>query len=396
MTTRDYPLGLRRAALHSLEQFGDGGQHLLELARTGKLPEDLKNEAAMLVYSSRDRSVRERARSILPLPKTASGRTLPSFFELVRREGNSARGQAVFFRAGNNSCSSCHRVQGRGQWVGPDLSTIGVKYGRDELLRSMLSPSAAIGYSFRALVVALVDGRVITGLPVDETAERLVLKTADGQRISIDPQTIEDRRTSDVSLMPEGLAQTMTDQELVDLLAYLTTLKQPVSIVGQYQVAGPVYEPNGRQSTVWISKLDLHGPLDDGRGKKLTWRRLSANAEGLADFGPLTAGEPNHALYAWLPVFSPARQRATLVWDGGAEITAWLDGKPLSLERGPERQAPVSSVVELPPGKSTLLVRLVPGAGGKEASLVTTVVSDRPVSFTSDEPLRATRAADRN
>ena len=50
--------------------------------------------------------------------------------------------------------------QGRGQWIGPDLSTIGVKYGRDELIRSILSPSAAIGYSFRSLVVALADGRV--------------------------------------------------------------------------------------------------------------------------------------------------------------------------------------------------------------------------------------------
>ena len=59
---------------------------------------------------------------------------------------------------------------GDGQWVGPDLSTIGVKYGRDELIRSILSPSAAIGFSFRSLVVALTDGRVITGLPVEETA----------------------------------------------------------------------------------------------------------------------------------------------------------------------------------------------------------------------------------
>ena len=71
-------------------------------------------------------------------------------------------------------------MQGDGQWVGPDLSTIGVKYGKDELIRSILSPSAAIGYSFRSLVVALADGRVVTGLPVEETADRLVLKTADG------------------------------------------------------------------------------------------------------------------------------------------------------------------------------------------------------------------------
>ncbi len=71
-------------------------------------------------------------------------------------------------------------MQGNGQWVGPDLSTIGVKYGKEELIRSILSPSVAIGYSFRSLVVALSDGRVVTGLPVEETADRLVLKTAEG------------------------------------------------------------------------------------------------------------------------------------------------------------------------------------------------------------------------
>ena len=131
----------------------------------------------------------------MPLPKTAGGRPLPSIFELVRREGDADNGREVFFRAGANSCGSCHRVQGNGQWIGPDLSTIGVKYGKDELIRSILSPSAAIGFSFRSLVVALADGRVVTGLPVEETADRLVLKTAEGQRV-IDPDQL-DRRAPD-------------------------------------------------------------------------------------------------------------------------------------------------------------------------------------------------------
>ena len=73
-------------------------------------------------------------------------------------------------------------------------------------------------------MAALADGRVITGLPVEDTPDELVIKTADGQRVSVEPRSVEDRRTSDVSLMPEGLAQTMTTQEVVDLLSYLTTL----------------------------------------------------------------------------------------------------------------------------------------------------------------------------
>ena len=108
-----------------------------------------------------------------------------------------------------------------------------------------MSPSDSIGFSYRSLVAALADGRVITGLPVEDTPDRLVIKTADGQRVSVEPRSVEDRRTSDVSLMPEGLAQTMTTQEVVDLLSYLTTLRRPVSIVGEYHAIGPLYEPNG-------------------------------------------------------------------------------------------------------------------------------------------------------
>ena len=114
-------------------------------------------------------------------------------------------------------------MQGQGQWIGPDLSTIGTKYGKDELLRSILNPSAAIGYNFRS------PGRrarpTAASSPACPSRTRPTAScsrrpTASGSRSG--PATIEDRKTSDVSLMPEGLAQTMTDQELVDLLAFLT------------------------------------------------------------------------------------------------------------------------------------------------------------------------------
>ena len=134
---------------------------------------------------------------------------LPSFDDLIRRDGDATHGREVFYTVGETACASCHRVQGRGRWVGPDLSTIGTKYGKDGLLTSILSPSDAIGYNFRSYVVALADGRILTGLPVEETADRLVLKTAEGERLDIDPADIEEKRTSDVSLMPEGLAQQM-------------------------------------------------------------------------------------------------------------------------------------------------------------------------------------------
>jgi len=376
-----YPLGLRREALRSFALLNDGGPRLVALARENKLPDDLKTEATGLLAAHPDRGVRTEAGKVLPQPKGRGGRPLPSFFDMVRKEGHADRGRDVFFRTGSNACGGCHRVQGRGNWVGPDLSTVGTKYGRDELLRSILNPSAAIGYNFRALVVGLDDGRVLTGLPVEDTPDRLVIKTADGQRVALRPGQIEERKNSDLSLMPEGLAETMTDQDLADLLSFLTTLKQPVSIVGQYQAIGPVVEAKGERALDPGARVDLHAPLQGPEGQKLSWRRLDANAESLADLTTLLGNDPAKAAYLYAPVVSPIGQTARLVLDSKADLKAWLNGKALELpDAGDEGSR--SLVVELPAGRSDLLIRL---SGGPSPTLVTTVVADKPVAFRTDE-----------
>ncbi len=114
LSSPEFPLGLRREALKTLVQLQDGGMRVIELAKATKLPDDLKNEATTLLHTSHVRQVREAAAATLPLPKTAAGQTLPPIGELIRRHGDVEKGRSVFFRAGTNSCSGCHRVQGAG------------------------------------------------------------------------------------------------------------------------------------------------------------------------------------------------------------------------------------------------------------------------------------------
>jgi putative membrane-bound dehydrogenase-like protein len=387
VSSRDFPLGLRREALKALAEHQDGGERILALAREKKLPEDLKIEAVTLLLTHRDRRVRDRVAAVLPVPKLAGGRPLPPVADLIRRDGDAARGRAVFFRAGLNSCASCHRIRGQGQWIGPDLSTIGTKYGKDELLRSILNPSAAIGYNYRALVLALTDGRVINGLPVEDTGEKLVVKTADGQRITLRPGDVEDRKSSDVSLMPDGLAQTFSDQELVDLLTFLSSLREPVSIVGLYHVVGPVSEPDGEPTLDPGRKIDLSATVAGAHGRTLAWRRLDANAEGLSDLTALVAGDSRNAVYAYVPVTSPVEQAARLVVEAHGSLRVWFNGRPVIASSPTQLMAAPREVeVVLPRGQSTLLIRLT--GGGRpagQASLVTTIISGQPVSFTAEE-----------
>jgi putative heme-binding domain-containing protein len=379
LTALDYPIGLRREALRTLAQRQGGAQQILDLASSGKLPADLKNDATTLVHTDSNRQIRGQAVKILPLPKMAGGESLPPLEELVRQEGNAEKGKEIFFRAGTNSCAGCHRVQGQGHWVGPDLSMIGVKYGRDEVVRSILSPSDSIGYSYRSLVVALTDGRVITGLVVEDTPQKLVIKTADGQRVSIKPRSVEERRTSDVSLMPEGLAQTMTTQELVDLLSYLITLRQSVSIVGEYQSIGPLYEPNGTKLIDPAAIPDLRAVIADGHGHQVSWRRLVTDAEGQAELSLFAADDSKYATYVVIPINSPVSQQARVVVDTSAGFQAWFNGKPLAFSSGSQDQG-ISRVVrlEVRQGLSRLLIRLL---GKAQARIVTTFVSDQPVGF---------------
>jgi len=378
LADRAYPVGLRREAVRALAARPEGGMTLIALAREAKLPDDLRTEATTTLHASGDRRVREAAAEVLPLPATASGRPLPPIAELLRREGDPARGERVFFREGSESCASCHRVRGRGRWVGPDLSTIGVKYGKDELLRSILNPSAAISYNFRSLVLALNDGRVLTGLPVEETPQKVVIKTAQGDRVSVDAGEVEERAFGAASLMPENLAATMTDGDLVDLLAYLGSLRSPVSVVGRYRVLGPIgddsgFDPEGR--------VDPDAAVAAG-GRSLSWRRVEADAEGRADLGAFLPPGESKAAFLYVPVVSPEAQAATLVVEAGGEVAAWLDGKPVVLARD-GAGAPAAAPLELPAGRGSLLIRLATG-GTTDAAAIATIVAPRPVAFDAE------------
>ncbi len=381
------PLGLRREALRSYVGLNNGGKLLAALAADGKLPEALRTEAALTLRSHPDRGVRDRAQELFPI-KTASGQPLPPVGDLIRRDGDAARGQAVFFRApgaganaGALACGACHRVQGQGQWVGPDLSTIGTKGSREELLRSILNPSAAIGYNYRAVTVATTDGRTVTGLPVEDSPDRLVLKDAEGRRVTLRPAEVDERTLSEVSLMPEGLAESMSEQDLVDLLAYLGTLKQPVSIVGVAQVVGPLTEAKDTPALKPGGIVDPTRSLRSAEGRELAWRRATADAEGRLDLsGPGDA--PGRAAYVLVPLTSPVDQPARLVLDTRAPVEAWLDGKPVALAVT-DADLPSTATLTLPAGSSQLLLRV---ASGSDTGLVATLVSDRPVEFSAGKP----------
>ena len=130
-----------------------------------------------------------------------------------------------FFDTQANQCAQCHRLQGRGQSVGPDLDSIGTKRSRQQLLESILDPSQQIEPPFKSYAVLTEDGRLVTGLKVKETKQQWVIRIASGKDERISKEEVASFKVQPQSLMPNGLAAGMTAQQLADLLEFLSSLK---------------------------------------------------------------------------------------------------------------------------------------------------------------------------
>jgi putative heme-binding domain-containing protein len=131
----------------------------------------------------------------------------------------------LVFHGRKAACAACHRVGSEGGKIGPDLSKVGERRNERDLLEAVIVPSASIARGYESQTIRTTDGRTLTGLVVRETTESIYLRTNDQREIRLRRKDIDEQRPSDVSIMPAGLENTMTRQELADLLAYLRSLK---------------------------------------------------------------------------------------------------------------------------------------------------------------------------
>lgn len=138
--------------------------------------------------------------------------------------GNAGRGRSLFF--GNKAaCSACHAVKGQGEQLGPDLSTIGSIRSGQDLLESIVVPSSSFARGYEPFVFHTKQGRVFTGTLGQESATTLTIITADRQSKRLARDDIETVEPGKVSMMPTGLDEQLSVDELRDLLAYLQSLK---------------------------------------------------------------------------------------------------------------------------------------------------------------------------
>ncbi len=136
--------------------------------------------------------------------------------------GRAEVGRRIFENAKVAKCAGCHMNEGRGSRVGPDLTAIGRQSERAVILESILQPNKNVAPHYVAWRILTAEGRIHTGFLVQQTQEDQTYIDDQGQTFTLLNQDIETTDSLSTSIMPTGLLANLTDQEIVDLLAYLT------------------------------------------------------------------------------------------------------------------------------------------------------------------------------
>ncbi|RMG32461.1 MAG: hypothetical protein D6725_17595 [Planctomycetota bacterium] len=214
----------RSAALAALLSRTQWAKRLLAAMRAGRVPAsaiDVDQRVRLMKHP--DRELRAAAIELFgglvsPDRKAVAERYRPA----LTMAGSPERGAAVFARL----CLKCHRIDGRGAVVGPDLSDTRNR-PRDALLFDILDPNRKVEPQFTEYVVATEDGRTFNGLIVADDGRFVVLRQAEGRERVIPRSEIAELRASGKSLMPEGIEKDVTVQQMADLLAFLHANPRP-------------------------------------------------------------------------------------------------------------------------------------------------------------------------
>jgi putative heme-binding domain-containing protein len=279
----------------------------------------------------------------------------------------------------------CHTIRGFGGNVGPDLSVIGKKVSRENLFESIIQPNKAIADQFINWVIETKGGQALTGLIVEETPDHVILRDANVKDTKVAKSDIEARGKSPQSIMPENLLALLTEDDVVDMVEYLFSLKTPALALDQWQVVGPF------TNSLDVGGLDQAYPPEKGvelkaayHGKNghIKWQAVKPNAQGFVDLATLHGKEANGSVsYAFREIESPIDQEAIILLGSDEGVRLWVNGS--AVHTGFQKRTPAPEQdqvsVRLKKGKNTILLKLVNSDGGHGFYL--TILADQELKL---------------
>lgn len=172
-------------------------------------------------WSLSDLRIHGIAGQLVPTEETDRDKPLPPIQTLLTKSGNPDVGANVFRR----TCLQCHQVDGAGTNFGPDLSKVGSRMKKSQILQSVLTPDAVVDPKYHGEVIVTTEGQIVSGFVVEEGDAQITIRTANKGLRRIPISEIDDRSKLSNSFMPTGLERTMSTQELLGLIEYLLQRK---------------------------------------------------------------------------------------------------------------------------------------------------------------------------
>ncbi|MBI3468967.1 MAG: PQQ-dependent sugar dehydrogenase [Planctomycetes bacterium] len=216
----------RSKAIDRLLASTTGALRLVRAIDEGAVRESVRNEVIARATQHSESHVRDLFERFLPAEQRT--KRLGSVIkpeEILSLFGDIERGRKFFFEAAGVQCRNCHRIQGQGGEVGPDLSEIGKKLNRAQILESILLPSKDIDPKYLMYLVETKAGLIYTGVLVEKTETEVSLRDAQNKLLRLSAADIERMAPQQQSIMPELLLRDMTAPQVADLTEFLSSLK---------------------------------------------------------------------------------------------------------------------------------------------------------------------------
>jgi putative membrane-bound dehydrogenase-like protein len=213
------PPNERRDGIRAMAADSIGGQMLIGMAVENKIDKGIAPYVEEFIFNNPDATVRMQAGNYFRRPGAGKVYSIKNISAL---DADLNKGKSVFA----SRCASCHKAEGAGSALGPDLTDIGKKFAKDELLDAIINPSAAIVFGYEPWLVNTKDGQSVYGFLISKNNKAIVIKDVAGQKHVIPMDKVSSSEKQNKSLMPDPTANGMSEQELADVATYLLTLQK--------------------------------------------------------------------------------------------------------------------------------------------------------------------------
>jgi putative heme-binding domain-containing protein len=353
---------LQRDAVRALAFSAEGARKVGQLYLDKKLPRELLPQVTEALRKHSEKEA-EAAKLLAGVMKGAllvsnTPEEVEKLRRLVAQKGDPMKGRALYLNGKTLACVNCHRLEGAGGQVGPDLTRLWDTHSVEKIVEAILEPSKEIKEGYQTYVAVTKRGVSYTGLKISQSADEVVLREATGRDVRIAAKDLDELNVSKQSLMPDNAVSLLTYDQLIDLVAFLKDRQAQESLRGlalDFWVVGPfgdelktAYPPEAKPD-----------PETTYPGDK-KWQPAQAEPSGLLNLKAIF-NRDHASAYALTYVYSPKEQKAEMLLGSDDTVRVWLNGALVHEHAVPRSARPDEDkvAVTLKEGWNAVLAKVV-------------------------------------